>query len=86
MRRIKGMSSRELLQEYSQLNTQGQGRHLRARGFFVASSGAVTDEAIIEYIRTQDITNEDGDFGRPTVGITCGVMRPAHSAGRPTDR
>jgi putative transposase len=56
------MSSRELLQEYSQLNTQCQRRHLRARGFFVESSGVVTDEAIIEYIRTQDITKEDGDF------------------------
>ena|GEM_PF-6792202 len=32
------------------------------RGFFVASSGVITNEAIIEYIRTQDVTNEDGDY------------------------
>jgi hypothetical protein len=86
MRRIEGKSSREPLREYSNLNKQCQGRHLRARGFFVASSRVVTDEAIVEYIRTQDITKEDGDFGRPTLGLTCGDMRPAHSAGRPTDR
>jgi hypothetical protein len=24
--------------------------------------GVVTDEAIIEYIRTQDVTKDDGDF------------------------
>jgi hypothetical protein len=31
-------------------------------GVFVASSGVVTDEAIIEYIRTQDVSRIDGDF------------------------
>ncbi len=62
MQRIKGKSSRKLLQEFSHLNKQCWGRHLWARGFFVASSGVITDEAIIEYIRTQDVTNADGDF------------------------
>ena len=28
----------------------------------MASSGVVTDEAIMEYIRTQDVTKEDEDF------------------------
>ncbi len=62
MQRIKGKSSRKLLQEFSHLNKQCWGRHLWARGFFVASSGVITDEAIIKYIRTQDVTNADGDF------------------------
>ena len=62
MQRIKGKSSRKLLQEFSHLNKQCWGRHLWARGFFVASSGVITDEAIIEYIRTQDVMNADGDF------------------------
>src|SRR6516165_1178566 len=62
MQRVKGKSSRKLLQEFSHLNTQCWGRHLWARGFFVASSGVITDEAIIEYIRAQDVTNTDGDF------------------------
>ena len=38
------------------------GRHLWARGYFVASSGNVTDEAIIEYIRQQE-GNEPSDGG-----------------------
>ena len=38
MQRIKGKSSRKLLQEFSHLNKQCWGRHLWARGFFVASS------------------------------------------------
>ena len=62
MQRVKGKSSRKLLQQFSHLNKQCWGRHLWARGFFVASSGVVTDEAIIEYIRTQDVTKEGGDF------------------------
>ena len=35
---------------------------LWARGFFVASSGNVTDEVIMEYIRTPEKTKEDDDF------------------------
>ena len=62
MQRIKGKSSRRLLQQFSHLNQACWGRHLWARGFFVASSGVITDEAILEYIRTQDVTKEDGDF------------------------
>jgi putative transposase len=62
MKRVKRKSSRKLLQQFSHLNKKCWGRHLWARGFFVASSGMVTDEAIIEYIRTQDVTKEDGEF------------------------
>jgi putative transposase len=62
MQRIKGKSSRKLLQQFSHLNKECWGRHLWARGFFVASSGVVTDEAIMESIRTPDISQEDGDF------------------------
>lgn len=62
MQRIKGKSSRQLLQEYSHLKNLCWGRHLWARGFFVASSGNVTDEVIKEYIRTQDAAKEDDDF------------------------
>ena len=51
----KGNTSRKLQQEYKELNKQFWGRHLWARGYFVASSGNVTDEVIAEYIRTQDI-------------------------------
>ncbi len=41
--------------EYKELNKQYWGQHMWARGYFVASSGNVTDEIIAEYIRCQDI-------------------------------
>jgi putative transposase len=62
MQRVKGKTSRKLLQQFSHLNKACWGRHLWAREFFVASSGNVTDEVIMEYIRTQDVTKDDGDF------------------------
>jgi putative transposase len=62
MQYIKGKSSRKLLMEFKHLQKQYWGRHLWARGYFVASSGNVTDEAIIEYIRQQEGT-EPGDGG-----------------------
>ena len=62
MQRVKGKSSRKLLQEYSHLKRECLGRHLWARGFFVASSGNITDEMIIEYIESQDVSKEDPDF------------------------
>jgi putative transposase len=62
MQRMKGKSSRALMQEFSHLKKHCWGRHLWARGFFVASSGNVTDEVIMEYIRTQEMAKEDDDF------------------------
>lgn len=62
MQRIKGKSSRRLMQEYSHLKKLCWGRHLSARGYFVASSGNVTDEVIMEYIRTQEESKADDDF------------------------
>ena len=62
MQRVKGKSSRILLREYSHLNKACWGRHLWATGFFVASSGNVTDEVIMQYIETQELTKEDDDF------------------------
>ena len=60
--RLKGKSSRNLMQESSHLRKLCWGRHLWARGFFVASSGNVTDVVIMEYIRTPEKTKEDDDF------------------------
>ncbi len=50
------------MQEYSHLRKLCWGRHLWARGFFVASSGNVTDEVIMESIRTQERAKGDDDF------------------------
>ena len=41
--------------EYKGLNKQFWGRHIWARGYFVASSGTVTDDVIKEYIKNQDL-------------------------------
>ena len=62
MQYVKGKSSRKLLAEFKSLQKQYWGRHLWARGYFVASSGNVTDEAIMAYIQGQDGT-EPGDGG-----------------------
>jgi putative transposase len=53
MQYIKGKSSRKLMMEFRHLNKQFWGRHMWARGYFVATSGNVTDEVIQEYIRLQ---------------------------------
>lgn len=62
MQKIKGKSSRKLQMEFNHLKKAFWGRHVWARGFFVASSGNVTDEVIMEYIKTQNIMKEDEDF------------------------
>jgi len=56
MQYIKGKTSRKLMMEFKHIQKQYWGRHLWARGYFVASSGNVTDEAIMEYTRHQDGT------------------------------
>ena len=53
MQRIKGRSSRKMLEEFGELNRQFWGRHMWARGYFAASSGNVTDEMIKQYIESQ---------------------------------
>ncbi len=50
---IKGNTSKKLQMEYKELNKQFWGRHLWARGYFVASSGNVTDEVIAEYKKSR---------------------------------
>ncbi len=62
MQYIKGKTSRKLMGEFKHIQKQYWGRHLWARGYFVASSGNVTDEAIQAYIQGQDGTEpSDGD-------------------------
>jgi len=59
---LKGNTSYKLQREFKELNKQYWGRHLWGRGYFAASSGNVTDEVIMEYIRLQEIeeqTNSD---------------------------
>ena len=53
MRRVKGRSSRRMLEEFGELSRQFWGRHLWARGYFAVSSGNVTDKIIKQYIESQ---------------------------------
>ena len=58
---IKGKTSHHLLREYRTLNKAFWGRHLWARGYFIASSGNVTDEVLKKYIATQDVEPQNDD-------------------------
>ena len=62
MQLVKGKSSHHLLQDYRRLRREFWGRHLWARGYFVATTGNVSEEMVARYIETQDVTQEDDQF------------------------
>lgn len=64
VQRLKGRTSRLMLAQFNELRRQFWGRHMWARGYFVASSGNVTDEVIKQYIESQDKTlpSDDANF------------------------
>ena len=59
---LKGKSSHKLLSENQKLRKRYWGQHLCARGYWVASSGNVTDEVWKEYIKNQKPPEPDDDF------------------------
>ena len=59
---LKGKSSHRLLSEYKELRKRCWGQHLWVRGYWVASSGNVTDEVWKEYIKNQKPPEPDDDF------------------------
>ena len=58
---LKGKSSHKLLSEYQHLRRYW-GQHLWARGYWVESSGNVTDDVWKEYIKNQSPPEPDDDF------------------------
>ncbi len=62
MKSIKGRTSRKILMEFKTLNRQFWGRHFWARGYFVASSGNITDEMVMQYIEQEGHEPPDADF------------------------
>ena len=63
MQAIKGKTSYRLMSEFRALSKAFWGRHLWARGYFVASSGNVTDEILAKYIESQGAEpQDDADF------------------------
>ena len=61
MQAIKGKTSHHLLSEFRALKKEFWGRHLWARGYFVASSGNVTDAILAKYIESQGVEPQDDD-------------------------
>lgn len=61
MQAVKGKSSHHLMSEYRRLKKEFWGRHLWARGYFVCSSGNVTDEVLKEYIESQGGESQSDD-------------------------
>ena len=59
---MKGRSSRKLIAEFAVIRKACWGRHVWARGFFVASSGVVTDAVVREYIEKQELSTPDDNF------------------------
>ena len=69
MQRLKGVSSRRLLQNNQKLQKEFWGKHLWARGYFCVSSGNVTDDIIAEYIKNQDEVERRKKSDNFTVGF-----------------
>ncbi len=67
VQRLKGRSSRLMLQEFGELKRAYWGQHLWARGYFVASTGNVTDAIIAEYIEKQG--QQDFDAGEQDFSV-----------------
>jgi putative transposase len=59
---LKGRSSHKLLNEFGILRKRYRGQHMWARGYWVASSGNVTDEVWMEYIKNQVSPEPDDHF------------------------
>ena len=64
MQAIKGKTSLHLLMDRRKLRETFSGRHLWARGYFVATSGNVTDDVVAEYIRLQGVEPQDDEHFR----------------------
>jgi putative transposase len=62
VQKLKGASSHKLFEEFAHLRKQYLGQHLWSRGYFVATTGTVTDEIIKDYIENQDSESPDDDF------------------------
>ena len=59
---LKGTSSRQLQQEFPQLQKRYWGRHLWAQGYFCATTGNITDELIKKYIENQNLEAPPDNF------------------------
>ena len=54
VRRVKGRSSRRAQMEFPELRKRCWGRHFWGRGHFRATSGNLTDDVILQYLRDHE--------------------------------
>lgn len=62
MQRIKGKTSRKIQMEFSELKKRYWGKHFWAIGYFVRTTGNITDEMIKDYIKNHGKDDNYGDF------------------------
>ena len=63
MQAIKGKTSHQLMRDFRSIRKTFWGRHLWARGYFVATTGNVTDEVVAKYIELQgELPPDDEGF------------------------
>lgn len=62
MQAVKGKTSHHMLRNRRRLRKEFWGRHLWARGYFVCTTGNVTDEVIQKYIELQDVEEHEDRF------------------------
>jgi len=81
---LKGRSSHRLLSEFGLLRKRYWGQHLWARGYWVVSSGNVTDDMWIDYIKNQAPPEPDDSFNVTRVAAPSAEQRtgPALSRNR----
>lgn len=61
IQQLKGITSRKLQMEYPQLGKQFWGQHMWAIGYFCATTGAITDKTIRQYIEEQGKEEQQED-------------------------
>ena len=62
LKRLKGRTSRRLQEAYPLLRNKYWGRHFRAIGYGVWSTGNITDEMVQQYLEHhRDASNKDND-------------------------
>ncbi|MGZ7440140.1 transposase [Paenibacillus sp. TH7-28] len=59
---LKGRSSRLLQDEFSHLKKWYWGQHLRSRGYFCVTVGAINEDTISRYIEDQQVEDEKAEF------------------------
>ncbi|PIE53055.1 IS200/IS605 family transposase [Candidatus Fermentibacteria bacterium] len=63
---IKGKTSHQLLQDFRTLRKEFWGRHFCGSGYFIATSGNVTDEVLADYIKNQDVEPQNEEVFKVT--------------------